>query len=147
MARANYLALDRPDICFPVKELCRRMSAPTVADWEHLMRLCKFLVAKRRLVQKFPFQAEVKSLSSFGDADFAGCRWTRKSTSGGCITLGGHYLKGWSKTQAVIALSSAESELAALVRCTCESLGILALYRDFGMTMTAMAQQRRQQSR
>eukprot|EP00969_Alexandrium_andersonii_P144720 6399556-Alexandrium_andersonii.AAC.1 len=27
-ARANYLAPDRPDVAFPAKELCRRMSAP-----------------------------------------------------------------------------------------------------------------------
>merc|ERR1739836_200955 len=27
-ARANFLAIDRPDIAFSVKELCRRMSAP-----------------------------------------------------------------------------------------------------------------------
>ena len=28
-ARCNYLSVDRPDILFPVKELCRSMSAPT----------------------------------------------------------------------------------------------------------------------
>ena len=36
-ARANYLALDRPDIAQATKELCRRMSAPRVAD----LRLCR----------------------------------------------------------------------------------------------------------
>ena len=32
VARANFLALDRPDLAFATKELCRRMSAPTKAD-------------------------------------------------------------------------------------------------------------------
>ena len=34
--RANYLALDRPDIAYAAKELARRMSAPTVDDWAGL---------------------------------------------------------------------------------------------------------------
>ena len=29
-ARANYLAADRPDIMYCVKEICRQMSRPTV---------------------------------------------------------------------------------------------------------------------
>ena len=33
-ARANYLAPDRPDIQYAVKELCRKMSCPTRGDWK-----------------------------------------------------------------------------------------------------------------
>ena len=29
-ARSNYLAQDRPDIAYAVKEICRKMSTPTV---------------------------------------------------------------------------------------------------------------------
>ena len=36
VARANYLAQDRADICFAVKELCKRMSKPNQSDWEAL---------------------------------------------------------------------------------------------------------------
>ena len=39
-ARANYLALDRPDLAFAAKELCRRMSAPRQRDRQALRRLC-----------------------------------------------------------------------------------------------------------
>ena len=38
-ARANYLALDRPDIQFAVKEVARRMATPRVDDWILLKRL------------------------------------------------------------------------------------------------------------
>ena len=44
----------------------------------------------------------------------------------------GHLIKAWSKTQAIIAKSSAESELYALVKGACESLGTCTLLRDFG---------------
>jgi hypothetical protein len=41
MARGNYLAQDRPDIMYAVKELTRGMSAPSEADWIALKRLAR----------------------------------------------------------------------------------------------------------
>ena len=32
-ARANFMAMDRPDIQYSVKEICRRMSKPCKGDW------------------------------------------------------------------------------------------------------------------
>ena len=46
--------------------------------------------------------------------------------------IGKHYIRGWSKTQAVISLSSGESELAGIVRGTCEALGAKSISRDLG---------------
>ena len=66
------------------------------------------------------------------DADWAGCRRSRKSTSGGTISIGEHCIKAWSKTQAVIAKSSAESELYGVVRGACEALGVKTLCKDLG---------------
>ena len=56
VARANYLAQDRTDIAFAVKELCRRMSSPREGDWKGLKRLGRYLVDKRRLTCE-PVQA------------------------------------------------------------------------------------------
>eukprot|EP00972_Heterocapsa_arctica_P073465 10849977-Heterocapsa_arctica.AAC.1 len=33
-ARANYLAMDRADIQFAAKEVCRRMATPRRCDWQ-----------------------------------------------------------------------------------------------------------------
>ena len=52
--------------------------------------------------------------------------------SGGSISIGEHCIKTWSKTQAVIAKSSAESELYGVVRGACEALGIKTLCQDMG---------------
>ena len=41
-------------------------------------------------------------------------------------------LKTWSKTQATIALSSGESELAAVVRGATEMFGLQSVFADFG---------------
>ena len=40
-ARANYLAMDRPDLAQATKELCRRMSAPRAADLQALSRVAR----------------------------------------------------------------------------------------------------------
>ena len=44
-ARLNYLALDRPDIGFGVKELMRRMARPTEQDLQALKRVVRYLLS------------------------------------------------------------------------------------------------------
>lgn len=46
--------------------------------------------------------------------------------------LGGHCIKAWSKTQKTVARSSAESELYAIVKASCEGLGAMTLMKDLG---------------
>ena len=46
--------------------------------------------------------------------------------------LGGHCLKTWSKTQAIVAKSSAEAELYGVVRGATEGLGMVTLIGDMG---------------
>ena len=69
----------------------------------------------------------------FVDSDFAGCARTRKSTAGGCIMWGGHMIESWAKTLPVLALSSGEAELMAVVRGAIELKGVMSLMRDFGV--------------
>ena len=71
-------------------------------------------------------------MAAYSDSDWAGCRRTGKSTSGGCVLRGRHLLKGWSKTQQCVTLSSAEAELVAMNRAAAELLGILSLLVDLG---------------
>ena len=77
-------------------------------------------------------QSEIGELTIRTDADWAGCRRSRKSTSGGTISRGSHCIKAGSKTQAVIAKSSAESELYGVVRGACEGIGTKTLCADLG---------------
>ena len=48
------------------------------------------------------------------------------------ITIGSHYIKSWSKNQSVIALSSAEAELYAIIKTSSETLGIISILKDTG---------------
>ena len=69
----------------------------------------------------------------YTDTDWAGCPKTRKSTSGGCVMLGGHAIKHWSSTQTSISLSSGEAEFAGVIRGAGQGLGFQALLRDVGI--------------
>ena len=67
------------------------------------------------------------------DSDWAGCRYTRRSTSGGVAMHGAHYLKHWSKNQGGVALSSAEAELYAQVKGCTEGLGMQTMFGELGV--------------
>ena len=130
-ARWNYLSQDRPELMYATKESCRDTASPTKSSWRRLVRIGQFLKGKPRLVWHFGWQDAVDWFDVLGDANWAGCRRTRKSTSGGVTMVGSHCTRAWSKTQAIVARSSGESELCGVVRATCEALGTQTLFRDF----------------
>ena len=131
-ARLNYLSPDRPDALFAIKEGCREMHKPTTGSWRRMARVARFLKRRPRLVWRFDMQPEPREISVYTDADWAGCRRARKSTSGGAMMLGQHCVKVYSKTQAIIAKSSAESELYGVIKGSCEALGLQTLLQDLG---------------
>ena len=131
-ARCNYLAFDRPDIQFATKEVCREMSRPTTGSLRRLKRIGQYLRGKPRLVWNYEMQMPCDIIDVYTDSNWAGCHRVRKSTSGGVAMIGSHCIKSWSKTQAVIAKSSAEAELYAVVRGGTEGLGMITLMADMG---------------
>ena len=50
--------------------------------------------------------------------------------------VGKHCIKAWSKTQSIIAKSSAESELYGVIKGSSEALGLATMTRDFGQDMS-----------
>ena len=109
------------------------MSSPTVMDRNQLKRFGRYLLDRPRVITFFKYQEEITIIDGWSDSDYAGCRRTRKSTSGGVIMLGKHLIKSWSVTQAIIALSSGEAEFYALVKCGSIALGIRNMLRDLGI--------------
>ena len=65
----------------------------------------------------------------------AGCKRTRRSTSGGVIRNGDHLIKGYAAFQAMIALSSGEADYYGMVKAASTALGIKALLDDLGIIM------------
>ena len=116
------------------------MSRPTQRAWELLKRVGRYLKGRPRVIWRYDWQTPVEVLDMHSDANWAGCRSSRKSSSGGTIAIGGHLIRAYSKTQAVTAKSSGESDLYAVVRASSDALGILTLLADLGCsTMRASA--------
>ena len=131
-ARLNYLAPDRMDIQYAVKESARAMSAPKRAHWKMLRKIGRYLLGAPRMIMKFPWQTQQSMVTSFTDSDWAGCPRTARSTSGGIVAIGDHVIKTYSRQQKVVALSSAEAELYAMVAASAESLAVISYSRDLG---------------
>ena len=111
------------------------MANPTEGEWQRLKRLGRYLKGKPRLQQIYKGQHEQTILKVYSDADWAGCKVTRKSTAGGCVKIGEHIIKGWSKAQSLIALRPGRSELYATLKAAAEGLGIMAVLSDLGWLM------------
>ena len=85
-----------------------------------------------RLVYHYAWQDMPTEPAVYVDTDFAGCRETRRSTSGGVAMLGGCCIKHWSKTQSTISLSSGDAEIRGIAYGAEQTLGIQSLLKDVG---------------
>ena len=137
-ALVNYLALDRMDLQFSAGVLGRTAARPTDRSWTNLKRVARYLVKHPRLVYQYPYcqSEEALALVGYCDSDWAGCKDSRRSVSGGVVLSAGSLLKSWSNRQATVALSSAEAELYAASKTAAELMGVQSLFADLGWTVT-----------
>ena len=108
------------------------MSSPTRGSWKGLLNLGKYLKNHYRSGYRYLYQDNPKELAVWADTGFAGCKRTRKSTSGGAVMWGFHLIKSWSSTQSVVALSSGEAEYYGMVKGASVALGQSVL-KDFNI--------------
>ena len=106
------------------------MSSPTRGSWRGLVKLGKYLKTHNRSGYCYPYQERPKELVVWTDTDYAGCKKTRKSTSGGVVMWGKHLIKSLSSTQTVVALSSGEAEYYGMVKGASVALGLQAVLSD-----------------
>jgi hypothetical protein len=132
-ARLNFMAQDCPDVQFAAKEICREMAGPTGSSWSRVKRLARYLLLRTKAVFEYEWLYEEPSMDQYTDSDWAGCRRTRKSTTGGVTMRGPHCLKSWSVTQGPIALSSAEAEYYAMVDGVIKAMGVQTMCDEVGV--------------
>ena len=131
-ARLNFYSMDRPDVQFAVKELMRRLSCPDEDDWVKLKRVARYLRGAERAIIRYPWAPLATKVQVFADSDHAGCIRTRKSSYGGIVLWGEAFVKSWSRTMQLLALSSGEAELCAVTKAAAEGLGLQTILSDFG---------------
>jgi hypothetical protein len=82
-----YLTATRPDIQFFVCLCARFQASPRTSHWQAVKRIFRYLRYTPELSLWYSASSSL-SLLGFSDADFAGCRVDRKSTSGTCQFFG-----------------------------------------------------------
>ncbi|KRY12850.1 Retrovirus-related Pol polyprotein from transposon TNT 1-94 [Trichinella patagoniensis] len=122
----------RPDIALSVGLLCRKMETPTERDWKSAKRIIRYLAGTAN-AKLCLLSTNDLILRGHVDADWAGEKSSRKSTSRYIFQLG-HGTIAWSmKRQTIVALSTTEAEYVALAEASRELLWLRQLLNDFGV--------------
>ena len=123
----NYAAIcTRPDLSTAVGILSKFMQCPGNEHWVGVKRVLRYVrgTLNYGLVYR---HSEVFQLEAYSDSDWAGCKDSRKSTSGLVCRLGNCTISWRSKKQPIVALSSTEAEYVALCAASQEVVWIRRL--------------------
>jgi hypothetical protein len=105
----------RPDIAFAVGKLAQFMDKPTTAHEKCMKTLMRYLRSTIDLQIRYgPYGRSADRVLGFSDADYAGDRNDRKSTSGMIFILGGGAISWRSRKQHAVSTSTTEAEYIAL---------------------------------
>ena len=130
-----YLFATRPDICVAVIKLSMHLEKPSVGNWMQAKRVLRYLAGTIDKGVEYPRNVSKLHLWAHTDSDWAGCKRTRKSTSGYAIFLDKGPICWRSKMQSIVALSSCEAEYIALVECIKEILWLLQHFKVLGVNI------------
>ncbi len=120
----------RPDICFAVTKLARRMKNPREVDWMTAKKVLRYLKGTTDIGLRFHGNARSQDIYGYCDSDFAGDQGSRKSTTGWCFLLNGACVSWTSKLQSTIALLTAEAEVMAATSAIQEAMYLRRLLPD-----------------
>nr|XP_043629921.1 uncharacterized mitochondrial protein AtMg00240-like [Erigeron canadensis] len=96
-----YLTSSRPDIMFAVCLCARYQSYPSESHMKTVKRILRYLKGQPVLGLWYLIGGEFEFVA-YTDADYGGCNFDRKSTSGGCQFLGGNWCLGNVKSRVLL---------------------------------------------
>ena len=128
-----YLTASRLDIMYSVCLCARFQSCPKESHLSVVKRILRYLKGTMNIGLWY-LKGDNSELIGFSDANFAGCKVERKSTSGTCHFLG-HSLVSWhSKKQNSVASSTVEAEYIATGLCYAQILWMKQTLSDFNLS-------------
>jgi hypothetical protein len=133
-----YLCASRPDIMLSVCMCARFQAAPKECHLRAIKRIMRYLVLTPYLGLWYPKGAHFE-LIGYSNADYAGCKIYRKSTSETCQFLGRSLVCWSSKKQNSVSLSTAEAEYVADGSCCAQLLWMRQNLKDYGYTMNQVS--------
>ncbi|GKC68418.1 retrovirus-related pol polyprotein from transposon TNT 1-94 [Tanacetum coccineum] len=126
-----YLTSSRPDIVHATCLCARYQAKPTEKHLKEVKRIFRYLQGTVNTGLWYTKDSGFE-LTGFSDADYAGCKDTFKSTSGGAQFLGEKLVSWSSKKQDCTALSTAEAEYVSLSACCAQVLWMRTQLTDYG---------------
>jgi len=121
-----YLMLGtRPELAFPISVVSRYTANPTDSHVSAVKRILRYL--KGALNYELVFKGSTSPLVGYTDADWAGDKNTRRSTSGYTFNIGSGAISWSSKRQPTVALSTCEAEYVAQTQATKEAIWLKGL--------------------
>ena len=119
----------RPDITYAVCNVSKYCTNPTKAHWTAVKRIFRYLRGTSELGIAY-VNNDSDSCVGYSDADWAGDKSDRKSTSGYCFLLSGGLISWRTNKQSCVALSTAEAEYVALSSASQEGIWLKTLLND-----------------
>jgi hypothetical protein len=116
-----YLCASRPDIILSICMCARFQANPKEIHLKAMKRIMRYLVYTPKFGLWYP-KGSTFDLIGYSDADYAGCKIDRKSTSETCQILGRSLVPWASKKQKSVALSTPEAEYIAAGHCCAQLL-------------------------
>ena len=128
-----YLTASRPDIMYATCLCARFQAQPREPHLVAVKRIFRYLKGNPDFRLWYPRESDFK-LIGYSDAEFAGCKVDRKSTSGGCQFLGERLISWSSKKQKSISTATAEAEYIAAGSCCAQILWMKNQLQDYGLS-------------
>lgn len=130
-----YLCASRPDIMLSVCNYARFQANPEECHLKAVKRILRYLKSTPNLGLWYP-KGSTFELLGYSDADYAGCKIDRKSSTGTCQLLRLSLVSWSSKKQNSVALSTAEAEYIVAGACYAQLLWMKQTLSDFGCNFT-----------
>lgn len=122
----------RPDLSFAVSLLARFQSNPGPAHWQALMHVIGYIRSTLDFGITYS-KGESIQPAGYVDADYGGCRDTKRSTSGYIFMMAGGPVSWSSKRQATVALSTVEAEYVSLTRAAQQMKWMYSWMEEVGL--------------
>jgi len=126
-----YLSHTRPDITYAVNVVSQFMHDPRKRHMDVVERILRYLKSTPGKGILFSNHGNLE-VEGYTDADWAGSKNDRRSTSGYFTFVGGNLVTWRSKKQPVVARSSAEAEFRGMALGVCELLWVRNVLSDMG---------------
>ena len=120
----------RPDIAHALGVVSRYMNNTGKENWKEVQWILRYL--RGTTSHALYFGGSDTVLHGYVDADMAGDKDTRRSTTGYVFTLGGTTVSWISKLQQVVSLSTTEAEYVAATEASKEMIWLQRFMEELG---------------